>query len=92
MTRSEIRNAVLEILQEIAGEDFEDVQDGLPFQDQLDIDSMDFLDIVMDLRKTFCINIPEEDYPQLTSMENVLTYLEPLLVDPQKVGPVAAAR
>ena len=41
------------------------------------MDSMDMLDI-WELRKRFKIQIPEEDYPNLVSMQR-LDYLEPLL-------------
>ena len=45
------------------------------------MDSMDMLDIVLELRKRFKIQIPEEDYPHLISMESTLDYLEPVLAD-----------
>ncbi len=38
---------------------------------------MDFLDIVMSLRKKYRVQIPEEDYPQLASMASTVEYLEP---------------
>ena len=33
-----------------------------PFREQIELDSMDFLDIVMELRKRYRIQIPEDDY------------------------------
>ena len=42
---------------------------------------MDFLDIVMELRKRYRIQIPEEDYPELASMESTCRYLDPLMKD-----------
>jgi len=42
---------------------------------------MDFLDIVMELRKRYRVQIPEEDYPQLASMQSTVKYLEPLMKD-----------
>jgi acyl carrier protein len=42
---------------------------------------MDFLDIVMELRKRHRIQIPEEDYDQLASMASTVKYLEPLMKD-----------
>ena len=42
---------------------------------------MDFLDIVMELRKQFRIQIPEDNYQQLTTMNSTVTYLGPLLKD-----------
>jgi acyl carrier protein len=42
---------------------------------------MDFLDIVMELRKLYRVQIPEADYPNLISMDSTVTYLTPLLKD-----------
>ena len=42
---------------------------------------MDFLDIVMELRKRYRIQIPEEDYPELASMSSTVRYLEPRMKD-----------
>jgi acyl carrier protein len=53
----------------------------VPFREQLELDSMDFLDIVMELRKRYRIQIPEDDYLELRSMESTVTYLEPLMKD-----------
>ncbi len=86
MTRPEIRQAILEILQEIApDEDLADLKDDVSFRDQLELDSMDFLDIVMSLRKKYRVQVPEEDYVELASMNSTVAYLEPLMRDMQKV-------
>ena len=82
MTPAEIREAVLEILEDISpDEDLAGLKDDVSFREQLDMDSMDFLDIVMELRKRYRIQIPEEDYPQLASMDSTIAYLEPLMKD-----------
>ena len=82
MTAVEIRDEVLEILADIApDEDLSDIKDDVAFRDQLELDSMDFLDIVMELRKRHRIQIPEEDYTHLASMESTVAYLEPRMVD-----------
>ena len=86
MTNGQIREEVLDILAEISpDEDLSDLQDNMPFRDQLELDSMDFLDIVMELRKRHRIQIPEEDYDQLASLGSTVAYLEPLLGDTQRV-------
>jgi acyl carrier protein len=80
MTPAEIQGAILEILADIApDEDLSQLKPDVPFRDQLEIDSMDFLDIVMELRKRYRIRIPEEDYPALGSMASTVRYLEPLM-------------
>jgi acyl carrier protein len=78
MTAAEIRQAVLEILADIApDEDLGNLKEDVPFREQLELDSMDFLDIVMELRKRYRIQIPEEEYSELVSMGSTVRYLEP---------------
>lgn len=82
MTRDAIKDLILEIIEDIDEDaDFETLQADKPLRDQLDLDSMDFLDIVMELRKRHKLQIPEEDYPQLATLDSCVNYLEPLLVD-----------
>jgi acyl carrier protein len=82
MTADEIRKAILDILHDIApDEDLGQLKDDVPFRDQLELDSMDFLDIVMELRKRYRIQIPEEQYTELASMASTVRYLEPLMKD-----------
>ncbi len=86
MTSAEIREAVLDILTDIAPDaDLSNLKDDVSFREQLELDSMDFLDIVMELRKRYRVQVPEEDYPQLASMGSTVTYLEPRMKDLQKV-------
>ena len=46
----------------------------------MELDSMDFLDIVMELRKRYKVQVPEEDYTNLDSMQTTVTYLTPKMV------------
>lgn len=85
MTPAEIREVILDILQDIApDDDLSGLEDDSPFRDQLELDSMDFLDIVMELRKRYRIQVPEEDYPQLASMTSTTQYLAPRMKDIEK--------
>ncbi len=80
MTVEEIRNAILDIIQDIDDEaDLANLDPADALRDQLDLDSMDFLDIVMELRKHYHIQIPEADYPQLATLESCVNYLMPRL-------------
>ncbi len=82
MTRDDIKDLILEIIADIDEDaEFDDLEAAKPLRDQLDLDSMDFLDIVMELRKRHQLQIPEEDYPQLATLESCVNYLEPLLKD-----------
>ena len=85
MTTAEIREAVVDILSNIApDEDLSELKDEVSFREQLELDSMDFLDIVMELRKRYRVQIPEDDYVELASMQSTVKYLEPLMKDLQK--------
>ncbi len=82
MTADQIRQVVLGILARIApDEDLSDLKDEVPFRDQMELDSMDFLDIVMELRKMYRVQIPEEHYGNLVTMASTVAYLTPLLQD-----------
>ena len=78
MTKEECKQVVLDIIAEIApDEDLSAVKPDVRLRDQLDLDSMDFLDIVMELRKRYGIEVPEEEYPQLSSLDSCAAYLTP---------------
>ena len=82
MTPAEIRDEILDILEDISpDEDLDGLDDDKPFRDQLELDSMDFLDIVMELRKRHRVQIPEEEYGNLASMSSTVAYLEPKMKD-----------
>ena len=82
MTRDEIKTVILEIIEDIDEDaDFDSLNPDEPLRDQLDLDSMDFLDIVMELRKRYKLQIPEEEYPELSTLNSCVNYLEPKLQD-----------
>ena len=82
MTSTEIRGEVLDILSDIApDEDLSGLKDDVNLREQMELDSMDFLDIVMELRKRHRVQVPEDDYIHLASMNSTVAYLEPLMKD-----------
>jgi acyl carrier protein len=67
---------VLDALRRVAAEvDPETLEPSADFRDQLDIDSMDFLNFVIGLREATKIEILERDYPQLISLDRCVAYL-----------------
>jgi acyl carrier protein len=81
MAPAEIREAIIDILGDIApDEDLSNLDDQQSFRDQMELDSMDFLDIVMELRKRYRVQVPEEDYTNLDSMASTVDYLTPKMV------------
>jgi acyl carrier protein len=84
MNAEQIREVILGILKRIApDEDLSRLQNDVAFREQMELDSMDFLDIVMELRKLYRIQIPEEDYQNLTTMDSTVGFLLPMLKDVQ---------
>ena len=84
MTREQVRQAILNIIADIApDEDLGGIKDEETLRDQFDLDSMDFLDIVMELRKRFNLEVPESDYQKLVSLASSVEYLLPRLKDNQ---------
>ena len=78
MTRDEVKQAVIDIINDILPEgDCSNVDAEKRLRDQLDLDSMDFLDIVMELRKAYKVEVPEADYPQLSTLNSCVEYLFP---------------
>jgi acyl carrier protein len=75
---ADVRQIVIDIISDIApDEDVSSLDDAKSLREQLDLDSMDFLDIVMELRKRHKVEVPQEDYPKLASLESCVAYLSP---------------
>ncbi|HKB88875.1 MAG TPA: acyl carrier protein [Opitutaceae bacterium] len=78
MTKDECKQVVLDIVADVApDEDISNVKPDVRLRDQLQLDSMDFLDIVMELRKRYGIEVPEADYLHLASLDSCAEYLTP---------------
>ncbi|MBC76931.1 MAG: acyl carrier protein [Halobacteriovoraceae bacterium] len=78
MTAEEVKQVVLDIISDVApDEEVSDINSAESLRDQLDLDSMDFLDIVMELRKRHSVEVPSEDYPRLATLDSCVEYLTP---------------
>lgn len=77
MTTDQIKDLVLRAIGEIAPEaDLEDIDPDEELREQLDIDSMDFLNIVTAIHEETGIDIPEADYPKIASLNQCVAYLQ----------------
>ncbi len=78
MVDQEVRKIVLDIIAVVAPDaDLSDVKGEVSLREQLDLDSMDFLDIVMELRKRYKVEVPKEEYSNLASLDSCVSYLLP---------------
>lgn len=82
MTRDEIKAVLITLLSEVAPEaDAADLDESISFRDQLDIDSMDFLNLMIAIDKAFGIAVTEADYPKLASLKGCIDYISNRLAD-----------
>jgi acyl carrier protein len=76
MTRNDITAMLIDELGRIAPEiDATDLDPGVDLREALDIDSMDFLNLVTALGERLQIDIPEADYPNLATFGHAVDYL-----------------
>ncbi|MBX9604974.1 MAG: acyl carrier protein [Gammaproteobacteria bacterium] len=75
MNEQQIRAMVADALAEIAPEvDVGAVDDSSDLRQALDLDSMDFLNLVIALSQRTGCQIPEADYPKLYNLKNMAAY------------------
>jgi acyl carrier protein len=77
VTPDELCRIVRTVLSRIAPEaDLEALDADVELHEQIDIDSMDFLNFVIGLNAATGVDIPERDYPQLATLEGCIEYLQ----------------
>ena len=76
MKEQQLRDVVIGALTEVAPDvDPLAIDPDSDLAEQLDIDSMDFLNIVVAIHERTGIEIPERDYPKLSTLGDAVTYL-----------------
>lgn len=81
MNDAEIREVIAVALEEVApGSDLAEIDADEDFVYELDIDSMDFLNFVIAVHEQTGIDIPERDYPKLSSLNKASAYLQGTMV------------
>jgi acyl carrier protein len=78
----EIRALVIDALGEVAPEaDFAQLAPGADLREELEIDSMDFLNFVIGVHRRTGVEVPEADYPRLATLDAAVAYLAARLGD-----------
>jgi len=76
VSQQEIRAAVIGVLKSIAPELEEaELAPERPLRDQIDLDSMDWLNVIVALHERLQVEIPESDYAKLTTLDAVVAYI-----------------
>jgi acyl carrier protein len=77
VTRDEVRALLRSALSDVAPEaDLARLDPEASLRDQLDIDSVDFLNFVVGVHARLGVDIPEADYPKLSTLEGCVSYLD----------------
>ena len=76
-TQDDIRVQVLSVLTTIAPEvEADDIRDDLLLRDQVDLDSMDWLNFLIGIHKRLHVDIPESDYASLRTLNDVVRFVQ----------------
>jgi len=74
---NDIRGEVLSVLTAIAPEvDADEITDDELLRDQVDLDSMDWLNFLIGIHKRLHVEIPESDYASLRTLADVVRYVD----------------
>ncbi len=77
MDREQLKAVALNVLRGIAPEvEPADIEPATPLRQQVDLDSMDWLNFLIGLHQRLGVNIPEADYARLVTLDKVLDYLQ----------------
>ena len=77
MNQSEIRAVALATLLSIAPEvEADELRGDRPLRNQVDLDSMDWLNFLLGLHEKLKVDIPEADYARLVTLDDVVAYLQ----------------
>lgn len=76
MNAIDVRAALAETIRQIAPEvDFGGIDADRPLRGQIDLDSMDWLNVIVGLHQRLGVDIPESDYGKLVTMNGIVAYL-----------------
>lgn len=76
MTTDDIRATVLRVLHQVAPDvDPSKLDPAVPLQDQVDLDSVDFMNVMVGLEEALGVDVPERDYPKVASLDGCVAYL-----------------
>jgi acyl carrier protein len=76
VNETEIRTRVVGVIKSVAPELEEgELRADRPLRDQIDLDSMDWLNVLVALHEKLRVDIPEADYGKLVTLDNLVGYL-----------------
>lgn len=75
MTREEIVTGLAEILEEVAGVNPGDVEEGKSFTEDLDVDSLSMVEVVVAAEEKFGAKIPDDEVQNLKTVGDAVSFI-----------------
>ena len=76
MTAEQVKDVLRRVVGEVAPEaNLDAIAPDEPIREQLDLDSLDFLNVVIGIHEATGIDVPEIDYPRLATLDGCVAYL-----------------
>lgn len=76
MNDNDIRSGIVAAIQDVAPEvEADELAADRPLRDQVDLDSMDWLNVIVGFHERFGVDIPEADYAKLTTIDAIAAYI-----------------
>ena len=72
MTKEEVTKKVIDVISEQLGKPVEEIKLGSSFVEDLGADSLDSVELIMELEETFDIEIPDDEAEQITTVESAV--------------------
>lgn len=87
MKADQIRAHILTAIGELAPEaDLASIEDDRPLREQFDLDSYDYLQLMVRLHELLGVEIPERDYVDIASLAQLVRYVEARMAEPPTPG------
>ena len=88
-TIQEIEEKVISIVAEHLGRDPSELTRETSFVNDLNADSLDIVEVVMDLEETYDLNVPDEDAQKIDTVGAAITYIEQHLAHKAQGAPAS---
>jgi acyl carrier protein len=89
--RDQIRQTLIELIENDIGQKFEDLHDGKNLREELGLDSVDVVSIVSQVERHYRIRLSQQELEKLVTVGDVLDLLQNKLAAPPSAPPSTAA-